>query len=88
MVPPYLLEIFERVRQGADFMPVSQVNTQMTAEMGNDWRSKFAEFEERPFAAASIGQVRLQVVSSLHSFMPIFACRYTKRKRSMDAILL
>ena len=29
----------------------------MTKEVGADWRSKFLEFEERPFAAASIGQV-------------------------------
>ncbi len=29
----------------------------MQAELGNDWRSKFASFEDQPFAAASIGQV-------------------------------
>ena len=28
----------------------------MTKELGADWRSKFPEFEERPFAAASIVQ--------------------------------
>ncbi|KAI6240892.1 DNA-directed RNA polymerase [Aphelenchoides fujianensis] len=44
LVPPYLLEIFE-------------LDAQMTNELGPDWRTKFSEFEERPFAAASIGQV-------------------------------
>ncbi|PIO53083.1 hypothetical protein TELCIR_22310, partial [Teladorsagia circumcincta] len=55
-VPAGLLEIFERVRQSADFMPLKQVDKQMTASFGSDWRSRFASFEERPFAAASIGQ--------------------------------
>ncbi|WKY00036.1 hypothetical protein Q1695_014710 [Nippostrongylus brasiliensis] len=56
-VPASLLEIFERVRQSADFMPLRQVEKQMTASFGSDWRSLFLSFEERPFAAASIGQV-------------------------------
>lgn len=57
LVPSYLVEILERVRHGADFMPFSQVDKQMTKELGSDWRSRFAEFDEKPFAAASIGQV-------------------------------
>ncbi|TMS36756.1 hypothetical protein L596_003845 [Steinernema carpocapsae] len=56
-VPPYLLEIFDRVRHSADFMPMKQVHKQLQKELGDDWRSKFADFDERPFAAASIGQV-------------------------------
>ncbi|WKY00067.1 hypothetical protein Q1695_014721 [Nippostrongylus brasiliensis] len=56
-VPASLLEIFERVRQSADFMPLRQVEKQMAASFGSDWRSLFLSFEERPFAAASIGQV-------------------------------
>lgn len=56
-MPPYLLQIFERVRQSADFMPISQVYTQLERELGVDWRSKLKAFEDKPFAAASIGQV-------------------------------
>jgi hypothetical protein len=56
-VPRYLLDVFERVRQSADFMPFKQVASQMNKELGHDWRSKFKEFNETPFAAASIGQV-------------------------------
>ncbi|CAB3402505.1 unnamed protein product [Caenorhabditis bovis] len=56
-VPPALLQVFERVRQSADFMPLKQVHKQMREAFGDDWRDKFAEFDEKPFACASIGQV-------------------------------
>lgn len=57
VVSPQLIKAFDRVRQAADFMPDYQVEKVMTGEFGKDWRSKFASFEEKPFAAASIGQV-------------------------------
>lgn len=56
-MPSYLLQIFERVRHSADFMPSKQVHMVLRRELGDDWREKFLEFEEKPFAAASIGQV-------------------------------
>lgn len=46
-------------------MPFSQVEKQMRHELGDDWRSKFAEFDEKPFAAASIGQVKINKSSFL-----------------------
>eukprot|EP01101_Sappina_pedata_P009337 TRINITY_DN5417_c0_g1_i1.p1 TRINITY_DN5417_c0_g1~~TRINITY_DN5417_c0_g1_i1.p1 ORF type:complete len:553 (+),score=192.73 TRINITY_DN5417_c0_g1_i1:41-1699(+) len=57
MIPAAIHNILERVRKGADFMPKSQLEQTMREELGMDWRSKFASFEDRPFAAASIGQV-------------------------------
>jgi predicted unusual protein kinase regulating ubiquinone biosynthesis (AarF/ABC1/UbiB family) len=35
----------------------------MRSELGDKWKSKFKEFDMRPIAAASIGQVRYQNVS-------------------------
>lgn len=57
IIDPRLAEIFERVRQSADFMPKWQFEQVLSEELSPDWRSKFAEFSDRPFAAASIGQV-------------------------------
>nr|XP_012152581.1 PREDICTED: aarF domain-containing protein kinase 4 isoform X3 [Megachile rotundata] len=57
IISPELQQIFERVRQSADFMPKWQVEKVLANELGHDWRSKLATFEEKPFAAASIGQV-------------------------------
>ncbi|RZC41767.1 aarF domain-containing protein kinase 4, partial [Asbolus verrucosus] len=57
IINPQLAKALERVRKSADFMPNWQVEQVMTLELGSDWRDKFVEFEEKPFAAASIGQV-------------------------------
>ncbi|KAF6211823.1 hypothetical protein GE061_012338 [Apolygus lucorum] len=57
VIPPALQAAFERVRQSADFMPTFQVEGVLKRELGQDWRSKFVEFDMKPFAAASIGQV-------------------------------
>uniref|UniRef100_A0A6I8SF04 Coenzyme Q8B n=2 Tax=Xenopus tropicalis TaxID=8364 RepID=A0A6I8SF04_XENTR len=58
-ISPQLQKIFERVRQSADFMPSWQMTKVLEDELGHDWREKLEYFEERPFAAASIGQVHL-----------------------------
>ncbi|XP_063985754.1 atypical kinase COQ8B, mitochondrial [Diachasmimorpha longicaudata] len=52
-------KVFERVRQSADFMPTWQVQRVLTDELGTEWRSQVKDFDEKPFAAASIGQVHL-----------------------------
>ncbi|XP_069156096.1 atypical kinase COQ8B, mitochondrial [Procambarus clarkii] len=59
LINPQLQKIFERVRQSADFMPTWQLEKVIAEQLGQDWRSKIASFEEKPFAAASIGQVHL-----------------------------
>ncbi|XP_075692219.1 atypical kinase COQ8B, mitochondrial [Rhinoderma darwinii] len=56
---PQLQKIFERVRQSADFMPSWQMTKVLEEELGPDWREKLSYFEDKPFAAASIGQVHL-----------------------------
>ncbi|XP_026146060.1 atypical kinase COQ8A, mitochondrial-like [Carassius auratus] len=58
-INPQLAKIFERVRQSADFMPIKQMMKALNNDLGPNWRDKLDVFEERPFAAASIGQVHL-----------------------------
>ncbi|XP_036869526.2 atypical kinase COQ8A, mitochondrial [Manis javanica] len=58
-INPHLAKIFERVRQSADFMPLKQMTKTLSNDLGPNWRDKLEYFEERPFAAASIGQVHL-----------------------------
>ncbi|XP_043075715.1 atypical kinase COQ8A, mitochondrial [Puntigrus tetrazona] len=58
-INPQLAKIFERVRQSADFMPIKQMMKALNSDLGPNWRDQLDMFEERPFAAASIGQVHL-----------------------------
>ncbi|XP_030261801.1 atypical kinase COQ8A, mitochondrial isoform X2 [Sparus aurata] len=58
-INPQLAKIFDRVRQSADFMPIKQMTKALNSDLGPNWRDKLESFEERPFAAASIGQVHL-----------------------------
>ena len=55
----------ERVRAGADIMPRKQLEKAIIAELGSDWRTKLADFDFEPLAAASIGQVIVDP-TSLH----------------------
>lgn len=57
IISPELAKALERVRKSADFMPSWQVERVLISELGENWRSKLSEFDEKPFAAASIGQV-------------------------------
>ncbi|WP_333837017.1 ABC1 kinase family protein [Novosphingobium sp.] len=57
MLPPELTAILARLRDGAHHMPPAQLQKVLAAEWGADWRRRFAHFDPRPLAAASIGQV-------------------------------
>jgi len=63
LINPQLLKIFDRVRESADFMPAHQMKTVLVQEFGPEWQSKLQDFQEQPFAAASVGQVH---VGTLH----------------------
>ncbi|KAK5125558.1 hypothetical protein LTR85_000669 [Meristemomyces frigidus] len=57
VLPPAIVTILQRVQDNADYMPPSQRDQVMVQNLGQDWRDLFSRFEEKPFAAASIGQV-------------------------------
>ena len=58
LLPPQILAALERVRQGADVMPRSQLESVLRGELGEGWKENLVkDFEWEPTAAASIGQV-------------------------------
>lgn len=57
LVPEEIQRLFIRVRDSAHYMPGWQLNRVMSREWGNEWRSRLDSFDDKPFAAASIGQV-------------------------------
>lgn len=57
VLPDELTAILARMRDDARHMPPKQLQSVLDAEWGAGWRGRFARFDVRPFAAASIGQV-------------------------------
>ncbi|MDI1297278.1 MAG: AarF/ABC1/UbiB kinase family protein [bacterium] len=56
-LPAELTDIMARLRDNAHHMPPAQLQRVLAREWGADWRLRFAHFDARPIAAASIGQV-------------------------------
>ena len=50
-----------RLQESAPPLPAHAVHKVLVADLGEDWRDRFAEFDDRPAAAASIGQVHKAV---------------------------
>jgi predicted unusual protein kinase regulating ubiquinone biosynthesis (AarF/ABC1/UbiB family) len=57
LLPPEYVEELQKLQSEAPPMGWAFVKRRMTAELGADWQQKFGEFEHKPAAAASLGQV-------------------------------
>jgi predicted unusual protein kinase regulating ubiquinone biosynthesis (AarF/ABC1/UbiB family) len=57
LLPPEFAAELAELQTNAPAMGPAFVRRRMAAELGPDWRSRFADFDQTPAAAASLGQV-------------------------------
>ncbi len=62
--PPEVATALEKLQKDAPAMPYAQIKVQVERELKAPIHELFTEFEETPFAAASIGQVHKAVLST------------------------
>ncbi|HJH09738.1 MAG TPA: AarF/ABC1/UbiB kinase family protein [Psychrobacter pasteurii] len=62
--PPEVAAALEKLQNNAPPIPYSQIKSQVERELGLPIEEAYLEFEEQPFAAASIGQVHKAVLPS------------------------
>ena len=86
MLPGPINEVLQRVQDSADYMPASQRDRVLVNNLGSNWRDLFSSFDEKPIAAASIGQVHSAVLRS--NDMPVaIKVQYPGVANSIDSDL-
>ncbi|KAL7752676.1 hypothetical protein RI367_001678 [Sorochytrium milnesiophthora] len=70
VLPKKVEEVLTRVQNSANYMPADQMTGVLVKELGPQWKDNFSSFDEKPFAAASIGQVHQAVLSPKLSAYP------------------
>jgi len=71
LLPPGLADAMATVRSTAHCMPTVQLVQQLSSQLGDDWRTKFVEFDFHPLAAASIGQVHKATIMKDDEIVPV-----------------
>ena len=66
-LPPEIAEPYRatltKLQESAPPLPARTVHQVLARDLGEDWRDNFAEFNDMPAAAASIGQVHQAIWS-------------------------
>lgn len=66
-------------------VPVLSLQKAISSDLGPNWRDKLEYFEEKPFAAASIGQVHLGRLKDGREVAMKIQVRNEKRNRPVSA---
>lgn len=83
VLSPELTAILSSLRDDARHMPPKQLQAVLDAEWGTGWRARFRQFDVRPFAAASIGQVHR--AQTLDGRMLAIKVQYPGVRASIDS---
>ncbi|KAL9623349.1 MAG: hypothetical protein Q9160_002456 [Pyrenula sp. 1 TL-2023] len=86
LLPAPIHDVLQRVQDSADYMPASQRDSVLAANLGSNWRELFTSFDEKPLAAASIGQVHGAVLKS-NNMRVVVKVQYPGVATSIDSDL-